>query len=102
MKFSEIIRLTSVMVMAMQVATVSSSQCVDCECTCGGPGQPACSYNLVPMIEDVFVATENFRKRDCAVVEGSLGNEICEFPTDFKGSASRTLLKFSTGVWNKG
>lgn len=102
MKFSTAV-LSSAVAVAMQATKASSSQCDgECVCTCGDPGEPPCLYNLVPFIEDVHVATENFRKNDCALIEGSLGNEICEMPSSYKGNLERTLLKFSTGVWNKG
>ncbi|KAL9189438.1 hypothetical protein ACHAXT_009113 [Thalassiosira profunda] len=66
------------------------------------PSVSAADVNIVPFIEDVHQVTESFRKRDCNVVELSLGNDICEMPTDFQGVKTRRLLKFSTGVWNIG
>ena len=60
------------------------------------------SYNLVPFIESVNDVLIGFASRDCAYVEGSLGNEICEMPPSWQGDEMRNLLRFSTGVWNKG
>jgi len=62
------------------------------------PNPTHSSVNLVPFVESINKVTTTFRQSDCAVVENSLGNELCPFDPNYP----RTLLRFSTGVWNQG
>jgi hypothetical protein len=65
------------------------------------------NVNLVPAVDSISIVDQSFGKSDCAVVEGSLGNNIEALPTKkgapfWKGQLNRRLLRFSTWVINEG
>jgi hypothetical protein len=59
------------------------------------------NINLFAFIDydTLYDTTRTFTSTSCAVKEFSVGNELCPYNG---GYPTRKLLRFSTGIWNKG
>ena len=57
--------------------------------------------NLFPFIryDPSYDTTKTFTSTSCAVKEFAVGNEQCPYDGAYP---TRKLLRFSTGIWNKG